>query len=411
MARSSQSAKRSRNSENHSAGTAITPAPGLHRFSQMERVYWGRSILDVLPEELAIIGACRVFIVTNRTLANTALLATIVALLEHRYVGCYAQVTAHAPRECAIAGAAAARETDADLLLAVGGGSVIDAAKAMLMCLRHGYTSADQLDRHANVRIPDLGYAPSDAELWRRVIAVPTTLSAAEFASSAGLTDPTRGLKQAFSHPMQMPQAVILDPAMTMPTPLPLLKATGMKAVDHAAERMTSATANLYSDAVSELALRLLGEALMQIEGRPEDLGLRSKLQYGMFMSMCGAAAGVAVNVSHALGHVLGGHSGVPHGQTTGLILPAVLRWNKAVTVEAQTRIAAALDGPPGDGAAAISILVETLSLPTRLRDVGISNDEIPELARKAMHESLLANSRIPVKRADQLETILQSAW
>lgn len=389
----------------------MTTFAGLHRFSQMERVHWGRSVTNVLPDEIKITKARRVFVVTNRSLSGTAALSTIVRLLADRFAGMYAQVTAHAPRDCAIAGAAAARAADADLLIAVGGGSVIDAAKAMLMCMRYGYTSSDQLEPHANVRIPDLGHAPDDASLWRRVIAVPTTLSAAEFASSAGLTDPARGLKQAFSHPMQMPQAVILDPGMTSATPLPLLKATGMKALDHAAERMTSVTANAYSDAVSELALRLLGEGLMQIDARPDDLDLRAKLQYGMFMSMCGSSAGVAVNVSHAIGHVLGGHSSVPHGQTTGLILPAVLRWNRAATAEAQVRISAALDGPSGDGSAAVSRLAERLLLPTQLRAVGISRDEIPELAQKTMHEALLANSRIKVTQAGQIEEILQAAW
>ena len=389
----------------------MTSLAGLHRFSQMERVHWGRPISDVLPNEVEITQARRVFVVTNRSLSKTAALAAVVQLLAGRFVGMYAEVTAHAPRECAIAGAAAAMAVDADLLIAIGGGSVIDASKAMLMCMRHGYTSTDQLEPHANVRTSDLGHAPDDANLWRRVIAVPTTLSAAEFSPSAGLTDPARGLKQAFSHPMQMPQAVILDPGMTSATPLPLLKATGMKALDHAAERMTSIAANPYSDAVSELALRLLGEGLTQIDLRPDDSDLRAKLQYGMFMSMCGSSAGVAVNVSHAIGHVLGGHSAVPHGQTTGLILPAVLRWNRAATVEAQTRISAALDGPPGDGSAAVSNLAERLSLPTRLRDVGIANDEIPELARKTIHEALLANSRIKVTQASQIEEILQSAW
>lgn len=385
--------------------------PGTHRFSQMERVYWGTTVSEALLRELEIVGARRVFVVTNRSLATTERLTSIIHSLGDRFVGTSAGVTAHAPRECAVAAADLARRAGADLLLAVGGGSVIDAAKAALLCLRHGYTTTDQLEPHANVRIPDNGHAPTDAHQWRRLIAVPTTLSAAEFASTAGLTEPSRGLKQAFSNPMQMPQAVILDPAMTLSTPPRLLKSTGMKAIDHAAERLTSKAANDYSNVVSESALHLLAEGLARLDRYPEDLSLRSRLQYGMFMSMSGAAAGVAVNVSHALGHVLGGHSRVPHGETTGLVLPSVLTWNREFTGEAQARIASALGASSVDAAVAIRSLAQQLLLPTRLRDVGVARNQLSELARKAMHEPLLANSSRPVEGPADLEAILESAW
>src|SRR5262249_22251635 len=118
-------------------------APGLHRFSQMERVYWGTPATEALARELEIVGARRVFVVTNRSLAVTEQLASIFEALGDRRAGTFPGVTAHAPRECAIAGADLARRTDADLLLAVGGGSVIDATKATLLCLRHGYTATD----------------------------------------------------------------------------------------------------------------------------------------------------------------------------------------------------------------------------------------------------------------------------
>lgn len=385
--------------------------PGLHRFTRMERVHWGRPACAVLGEELALIGARRVLVVTNASLSGSAEISALGEALGEKGVGRFTGVTAHSPRECVLAGARMAGESKADLLLAVGGGSVIDATKAMLLCLRHGYTTSEQLEPHANVRAPDLGHAPADADRWIRMIAVPTTLSGAEFASSAGLTDKQRGLKHAFTHPMQIPQAVILDPAMTLPTPLGLLKSTGMKAVDHAAERMTSAAANPYSDAVSVLALRLLYEALVRLDEQPRDLDLRSKLQYGMFMSLCGSASGVAVNVSHAIGHVLGAHAGVPHGETTGTVLPAVLRWNREATREAQRQIAGALGAKDGDAAAAVSSLVVKLGLPSRLRDVGVRREDLGTLAQKSMHEALLRNSRKPVNGPADIAEILETAW
>ncbi|MGI4812991.1 MAG: iron-containing alcohol dehydrogenase [Janthinobacterium lividum] len=377
----------------------------------MERVYWGQPASEVLAKEFDILQVKRVFVITNRSLSQSKSLNEIVVALGERYAGMFAGVTAHSPRSCVVAGALAARTAGADLLLAVGGGSVIDAAKAMLLCLRHGYTEVAQLEPHAGVRPIDVGHAPPDAAEWTRVVTVPTTLSGAEFSASAGLTDPTRGMKHGFTHPMQMPQAVILDPALTLDTPLAMLKSTGMKAIDHAAERITSANANPYSDEVSELALRLLFEALIALDEQPESLQLRSKLQYGMFMSLCGSASGVAVNVSHALGHVLGAHAGVPHGDTTGLVLPAVLRWNRDASAPAQAMIARALGRDDGDAATAVSALVQRLGLPLRLRDAGVAREDLPEIARKTLHEPLLRNSRKPVTGAADIEAILELAW
>lgn len=390
--------------------------PGIFRFSQMERVVWGTPVARALRDELEILGCQRVFVVTNRSLAGSAALAEIGGVLGRRLVGRYDGMLAHSPRDCVIAGAAAARAAGADKLLAFGGGSVIDGAKAMLLCLRHGYTRPEQMEPHANVRPVDLGHAPADAAQWLRMIAVPTTLSGAEFAAPAGVTDTARGLKHGFVNPMQIPQSVILDPAMTLATPLELLRSTGMKAIDHAVERLTSRTANPYSDAVSELALRMLGEALPALAERPDDLDLRSKLQYGMFMSLRGSAAGGTANVSHAIGHVLGAHAKVPHGFTTGVTLPSVLRWMADVTAGPQARVAAALgatdSGASGPvGADAVAAMARRLGLPVRLREVGVRREDLDEIAAKTMHEALLANSRKPVAGPADIRAILELAW
>jgi maleylacetate reductase len=407
-------------------------APGIFRFSQMERIIWGTPVERALSDELELLGCKRVFVVTNRSLAGSSTLAAIERVLGERYAGRYDRVTAHTPRECVIAGAAAAREAGADKLLALGGGSVIDGTKAVLLCLRHAYTSPEQMEPHANVRPADLGHAPPDAGKWLRMIAIPTTLSGAEFAAPAGVSDPSRGMKHGFVHPMQIPQSVILDPAMTLATPLELLRSTGMKAVDHAVERITSRTANPYSDAVSELALRMLATALPALAERPEDLHLRSKLQYGMFMSLRGSASGGTANVSHAIGHVIGAHSGVPHGHTTGVTLPSVLRWMAQETAEPQRRVAAALSAGAGAGdnvavadpapapdadaqsteaADAVEALAVQLGLPVRMRDVGVRREDLDAIAEKTMHEALLKNSRRPVQGPGDIREILESAW
>jgi maleylacetate reductase len=386
-------------------------SPGLHRFALMDRVVHGQPAAAAVRAEADRLDRRRVFLITNRSLAQTPLVAGIAAALDGRHAGSFAGVSAHGPRQCVIDGAAAARAADADLLVAIGGGSVVDAAKVMQLCLRHGITEAAALSRHTGGGRADPSTRPSDADRWIRVIAVPTTLSAAEFTWFGGASDPARGVKESFSHPMMIPQAIVMDPQMTMATPTRLLLTTGMKAVDHAAERLASLKSNPYNDAVSSLALRLLSQGLRSAKRDPSDIDARAELQYGAFMSMCGSAAGVAVGIGHAIGHALGAHCGVPHGETSCVMLPAVMRWNAGSNPGRQELIAGAM-GRPGDGAApALAELVAELGLPMRLRDVGVTRRDFRPVAGKALGDMLVKNNPRPVRSAADIEEILELAW
>jgi maleylacetate reductase len=386
-------------------------APGLHRFPLMDRVVHGQPAAAAVREEADRLDRRRVFLVTNRSLAQTPQIAGIAAALGGRHAGRFAGVAAHGPRQCVIEGAAAARAAGADLLVAVGGGSVVDASKVMQLCLRHGISEAAALSGHSGGGRADPSTRPSDADRWIRVIAVPTTLSAAEFTWFGGASDPARGVKESFSHPMMIPQAIVMDPQMTLATPMRLLLTTGMKAVDHAAERLASLKSNPYNDAVSSLALRLLSQGLRSAKRDPADIDARAQLQYGAFMSMCGSAAGVAVGIGHAIGHALGAHCGVPHGETSCVMLPAVMRWNVGSNPGRQALIAAAM-GQPNDGAAlALAELVADLELPTRLRDVGVTRQDFGPVAVKALGDMLVKNNPRPVRSAADIEEILELAW
>lgn len=386
-------------------------SPGLHRFPLMDRVVHGQPAAAAVRAEADRLDRRRVFLITNRSLAQTPLVAGIAAALDGRHAGSFAGVSAHGPRQCVIDGAAAARAADADLLVAIGGGSVVDAAKVMQLCLRHGITEAAALSRHTGGGRADPSTRPSDADRWIRVIAVPTTLSAAEFTWFGGASDPARGVKESFSHPMMIPQAIVMDPQMTMATPTRLLLTTGMKAVDHAAERLASLKSNPYNDAVSSLALRLLSQGLRSAKRDPSDIDARAELQYGAFMSMCGSAAGVAVGIGHAIGHALGAHCSVPHGETSCVMLPAVMRWNAGSNPGRQELIAGAM-GRPGDGAApALAELVAELGLPMRLRDVGVTRQDFRPVAGKALGDMLVKNNPRPVRSAADIEEILELAW
>src|SRR5882757_6034501 len=386
-------------------------SPGLHRFPLMDRVVHGQPAAAAVREEADRLDRRRVFLVTNRSLAQTPQIAAITAALGGRHAGSLAGVAAHGPRQCVIEGAAAARAADADLLVAVGGGSVVDTAKVMQLCLRHGISEAAALSGHTGGRRADPSTRPSDADRWLRVIAVPTTLSAAEFTWFGGASDPARGVKESFSHPMMIPQAIVMDPQMTLATPMRLLLTTGMKAVDHAAERLASLKSNPYNDAVSSLALRLLSQGLRSAHRDPADGEARSQLQYGAFMSMCGAAAGATVGMSHAIGHALGAHCAVPHGETSCVMLPAVMQWNQPSNPDRQSMIAASLGHQAGSASAAVADLVAELGLPRTLRDVGVSRTDLRTIAREAFGDILVKSNPRPVQAISDIEEILELAW
>ena len=385
--------------------------PGTHRTFTTERILFGRPAEESLAEELGRLGRSRVFILTNRSLAGSEALERIVRRLGAAHVGTYARVTAHVPRSCVIEASAAARAAQADLLLALGGGSVIDATKVIVFCLRYGITEASGLDGRGGLADKDPSLRPADAASWTRFIALPTTFSAAEFTWFGGVTDPERGVKQPFGEAMAAPQAIILDPALTLTAPVPMLLATGVKALDHAAERLANPHSHAFNDALCTRALALLARSLPGIRERPDDLELRHEAQLATWMSIAGMASGVRVGASHAIGHVLGAHGGVPHGHTSCVMLPAVMEWNRAVNGERQAMISDALGRPGVEASVSLSDLIASLEMPRRLRDVGVARGDLDLIAEKVMHDfGIHANPR-PVQGPADARQILELAW
>jgi maleylacetate reductase len=382
-----------------------------YRYSALERVVFGQSAASAIISEVDRIGRRRVFVVTSRSVASSAPFREIVAALGERCVGIYSEVTAHGPRECVISGSAVARSVEPDLLLAIGGGSAIDAAKLMLLCLRHDITKVDALDVYRGFPASDSSVRPADESRWLRLVAVPTTLSAAEFTWFGGAYDAERRVKDPYGHPMMVPQAIILDPATTLATPLPLFLSTGMKAVDHAAERLASLSGEPLTEALAMQALRLLSRGLPRVLENPADLAARLDCQKGMAIAMVGPSAGVGVGASHAIGHVLGGHSGVSHGHTSCILLPPVMAWNRVANDDRQKLISEALGRPDVDAGTALSELVARLELPQRLRDVGVRREEFSAIAEKVLHDFAIRGNPRPVTAPAQVMEILDLAW
>ncbi len=242
------------------------------------------------------------------------------------------------------------------------------------------------------------------------MISVPTTLSGGDFNPLAGCTDPRRQVKEAFHHPLFVPRVVVLDPAVTVHTPAWLWLSTGMRAVDHAVEALCSALANPYTDGQALQALRLLGEGLPRSRRHPDSLEGREQCQIGMWLSMASREAGVPMGASHAIGHVLGGSCGVPHGYTSCVMLPAVLRYNAPVNAGQQRLVSEALGRPGEDAAAVVADLIAALGLPRTLADVGVTRADFARVAEHAMHDRWIHTNPRPIRGPDDVREILEMA-
>ena len=387
---------------------------GIHGHQDIERVVYGRPAGIALRAEAERLGAKKVFITTSKSVAQSALLASVIDDLGELHAGTYAGITAHSPRPCVVEGAAMARQAGADLIVAVGGGSVIDATKTILIALWQNVKTVDDLDAYRAGK-PKEGAAPPSEAIRPpadaiRMIAVPTTLSAAEFNAFAGISDPRKGIKESFGHRLIVPRVIVLDPAATLATPMDLMLSTGLKAVDHAVERLCSQQAHPFVLGTATEALKLLARALPAHKAQPDDMATRLDLQFGMWLSIGAGTSGVGVGASHGIGHVLGAACHVPHGHTSCVMLPSVLRWNLPANEERQKRVGEAFGKPDAAAGDLVEGLVKSLGLPGRLSEVGVGKDRFREIAEKSMHDRAVLNNPRPIKGPEQVMEILELA-
>ena len=386
---------------------------GVYRFPAMESVVFGKPFVEALAQEVDRVEARAVFILASGTLAReTDTVERLRQMLGNRLAGVCARIGAHTPRTDVVAAANGAREAGADLIVTLGSGSVTDAAKMVGLCLGNGVSDPSQLDSYrAQIAADGTAQRPEVKAPSVRSITIPTTLSAGEYTASAGCTDTARHVKESFSHPMMMPRTVILDPDVSVHTPEWLFLSTGIRAVDHAVEDICSVNGQPIAEGASFHALRLLGSGLPAVEGDPSNLEARLDCQIGAWMSMVGSQTGVSKGASHGIGHVLGGTAGVPHGYTSCVMLPHVLRFNHSVNAGKQARVSEALGRPDEPAAEVVAELISGLGLPTRLRDVGVKPEQLDLIAEGSMHDRWVHTNPRKIDGPAVIRTLLDAAW
>jgi maleylacetate reductase len=351
-------------------------------FGAMDEVVFGRPAAQAVVAQMDRLRASRAFLMVSGTLnRKTDEIEKIRNSLGPRCAATFDAMPPHTPREAVIAAAEQARAANADLIVTVGGGSITDGAKAVQLCLANDIRTVDDIDRLRASK----GVVPPMTAPSVRQISVPTTIAGGEFSALAGVTNQRSKVKELLRHDLVMPRAVILDPAVTLHTPEWLWLSTGIRAVDHCVEGLCSREAHPFADAQALKGLSMLTQGLPRVKADPNDLDARMDCQIGTWLSMGPLSMGVPMGASHGIGYVLGAEFGVPHGYTSCVMLPSVMRWNKSDNAERQALVSTAMGEPGMDAADVLDSFIRDLGLPRSLQDVRIGPEQFDRIAQQAM--------------------------
>jgi alcohol dehydrogenase len=366
--------------------------------------YFDNGAVKQLPAIVSETGADAVMIVTDAALAQTPVIGTVTYELAaagipvHVFTGVHPNPTT----DDLAAGAAAVREADGKhiALVAVGGGSPIDAAKGIAVAAVNPQRGRD-LDYRSHFAVPALP-----------IVAVPTTAGTGAETNAFGVvTDPRTHRKFYVGHATSMPAAAILDPELTVGLPSSQTAATGMDALTHALESYLSVNHNPWSDGIALQVIKMVASNLPQAYTDGTDLAARAQMLLAAHMAGV-AMANTGLGIAHAIGHSLGGRWNIAHGVTLTMVLPEVLRFNLPVRAERTADIAFALGvgdthADAGRNAAAaidaVAELRERVGLTRKLGDFGITEADYQQIAADALDDEVLANTPRPPTAADIL--------
>jgi alcohol dehydrogenase class IV len=378
----------------------------------LERVAWGDHLDRLVAKEVEKRGSVRPLIVVSPSCRRkTSIIDRLISTLPATPVEVFDAISPHVSRTSVMAVARLARETRADLIITIGGGSAIDTVKVALAALAADIRAEDDLASLAVRTAPDgRPLAPPMPPPPFRQIVAPTTLSGAEFSDLAGCMDPVTQVKQLFTGRAIGSASVLLDPSITLSTPIDIWLSTGVRALDHAVETLCSSESNSYVDALAAQALATLARTLRQTRADPADLRARLDSQLAVWMA-CAGLNRVPWGASHGIGHQLGAVAGIPHGYCSCILLPHVLAFNAPANADRQAAVAVALGDSGRSANAAVRQLIVDLGLPTRLRDVGVRPEMLPVIAETSLGNLFVRQNPRPIREVAGVMEILEAAF
>lgn len=389
----------------------------VYEFARTQRIRAGQPAEVALVQELDRLGCKRAFVLASRSvLEASGLESRLRNALGNRFVGLHSGIPAHGPQESVLEAIHAARAAQADVLVSIGGGTPIDAAKVVQAALTHEVQTLEQLRALA---LPTLnGPSNLDHEKVGRIrnIAIPTTLSGAEFASLAGALNTELRQKQGYNHPQLAPVAILFDAQLAAATPSRLWFSAAVRTLDHGAEGFLSPDGiELYRAQFLD-GLRLMADGLRAAQaaiqsGDAADAEQARWLSFQGVWAVSPALGRVRFGASHGLGYILGARHGVPHGETSCVLLPAVLQWNAQTLGDRLAPIAQALGDTSQSAHQVVRDFIRALGLPGSLTEVGVGEGDFPAIAEAAIaHPVVQANPRPITEMRDVLEILRLAA-
>jgi alcohol dehydrogenase class IV len=370
------------------------PLTDVFAFRAPTSITFGAGALSRLATVVGVLGR-RPLVVSDPGIAGAGILQQVLDALRALapQPETFSDVEPNPSIETVDRAAAVYRRGDCDCLVAVGGGSAMDVAKVVAVLAAHGGGVLDY---------EGIGKVPGPAV---PVICVPTTAgTGSEVTQFAVITDRARPFKLTVGGPHLVPAAAVCDPGLTLSMPPPLTAATGMDALTHGIECYVNTATHPLAKTYALEAIRLIGRHLRTAYATGQNLDARYHMLLASTMAALAFTHTRLGNV-HAMSHPLGAHFDVPHGVANAVLLPYVMEWNLIAGMETYPRIAEALGEPvaglpPREAAEAaveaVRQLAADVSIPERLRDVGVTRDAVPVLADDAMKSgNVLVNPRL----------------
>jgi alcohol dehydrogenase class IV len=372
------------------------------------RIEFGLGAIQNLATHVKAFGAKRPLVVTDEGVTNAGILSESVESLTQADIG-YTVFDAVLPNptdQQVIEGMKVIRAEDCDLVIAVGGGSVMDAAKAIRILSTH--------EPPLEPYYVDVGGAARIGANLSPLICVPTTAgTGSEVSQGALITDTSfnttnRPRKRAISTPHNMASLALLDPNLTLGMPPALTAATGMDAVTHAIEAYVATRYHPISEGVALQSLKISAANIRRAYQHGDDITARGNMLIASTMGAFAFQKGLGA--VHSLAHQLSTEDPIPHGVANALLLPPVMEFNRSHAVDGYADIAEALgvdisDMTKQEAATAaieeVKSLNSAVNMPKGLGEAGLDPQRIPKLAKDAMLDHCYKSNPRPCTEAD----------
>jgi alcohol dehydrogenase len=355
-------------------------------FTVPQHILFGAGVSEKLAHILAENHAEHVLLISDRGLQQAGLTAQIESVVCTFGVECtsFLDVLPNPTVEMVHAATALFLAQKCDFIVALGGGSPMDVAKAAAVVTKYGgsITDYEGADRVPGEIVP--------------IAAIPTTAgTGSEVTAFSVITDTVRSYKLTVFSYRLIPKYAILDSLLILTLPQSVAAATGIDAAIHAIEAYLSRTASPFSDAMAEKALELIGANLRPFVACRQNAAAADAMLSGSLFAGIAFSWARLGNV-HAMSHPVSAYFGVPHGVANAVLLPVVLEYNALADAGRYERIRRYLFGnAPGALSALIWGLLSELGISSHLADYGVTEDRIPQMAADAMKSgNILSNPR-----------------